>query len=207
MIRAGRLYLLLIVTLLAGATALRLADPFFVQALRLIVFDSYQRLEPETFDPNSAVRIVDIDEDSLVRIGQWPWARTTMADLLTKLTGQGAAVVAFDILFSEPDQTSLEVAIKRMAPDEAKLIEAAAAGYPGHDIQFAKAIEAAPAVLAAALSNRGLTAALPQKAGFAVAGDDPRPFIAGFAGATSNLLGLNEAARGIGSINWVLDRD
>ena len=173
----------------------------------MIAFDSYQRLEPETFDPNSAVRIVDIDEDLLVRIGQWPWARTTMADLLTKLTGQGAAVVAFDILFSEPDQTSLEVAVKRMAPDEAKLIEAAVAGHPGHDAEFAKAIAAAPAVLAAALSNRGLTAKLPQKAGFAVAGDDPRPFIAGFAGATSNLPDLNEAAQGIGSINWVPDRD
>ena len=130
-----------------------------------------------------------------------------MADLLTKLTGQGAAVVAFDILFSEPDQTSLEVAVKRMAPDEAKLIEAAVAGHPGHDAEFAKAIAAAPAVLAAALSNRGSTAKLPQKAGFAVAGDDPRPFIAGFAGATSNLPDLNEAAQGIGSINWVPDRD
>ena len=130
-----------------------------------------------------------------------------MADLLTKLAGQGAAVVAFDILFSEPDQTSLEVAVKRMAPDEAKLIEAAVAGRPGHDAEFAKAIASAPAVLAAALSNRGLTAKLPPKAGFAVAGDDPRPFIADFAGATSNLPDLNEAAQGIGSINWVPDRD
>ena len=79
----------------------------------MIAFDSYQRLEPETFDPNSAVRIVDIDEELLVRIGQWPWARTTMADLVTRLTEQGAAVVAFDISFPEPDQTSLEVAVKR----------------------------------------------------------------------------------------------
>src|SRR3954468_21542933 len=148
MIRAGRLYLLLIVIVLAGATAIRLADPFFVQALRYIAFDSYQRLAPEAFDPALPVRIVDIDEDSLGRVGQWPWPRTTMADLLTRLTAQGAAVVAFDILFSEPDQTSPEVAIKRIAPDEAKLIEAAIAGHPGHDAEFAKAIEAAPAVLA-----------------------------------------------------------
>src|SRR6187455_3326598 len=133
MIRAGRLYLLLIVIVLVGATALRLADPFFVQALRFIVFDSYQRFAPETFDPALPVRIVDIDEDSLGRVGQWPWPRTIMADLLTRLTGQGAAVVAFDVLFSEPDQTSPEVAMKRLAPEEAKLIEAAVAGRPGHD--------------------------------------------------------------------------
>ncbi len=47
-VRAGRLYPLLVVALLAGAVALRVADPFFVRALRLIAFDSYKRLEPET---------------------------------------------------------------------------------------------------------------------------------------------------------------
>ena len=79
MIRAGRLYLLLIVTLLAGATALRLADPFFVQALRLIVFDFYQRLEPATFDPNfrcgssTSTRICSAVSDSgRGRARPWP---------------------------------------------------------------------------------------------------------------------------------------
>lgn len=207
MVRAGRFYLLLIVVLLSGATAFRLADPFFVQALRFIAFDSYQRLAPETFDPKLPVRIVDIDEDSLARVGQWPWPRTVMADLLAKLTQQGAAVVAFDILFAEPDQTSPEVAVGRLEPDEAKLIQAAVAGRPGHDAVFATAIDAAPAILAAALTNRASSAKLPQKAGFAVAGDDPRRFIVNFAGITGNLPALDEAAKGIGSINWIPDRD
>ena len=96
LIRAGRLYWILVAAVLVGALALRIADPFFVQALRLIAFDSYQRLAPQTFDPKLPVRIVDIDEDSLARIGQWPWPRTTMADLARKLVEQGAAVVAFD---------------------------------------------------------------------------------------------------------------
>jgi adenylate cyclase len=207
MIRAGRLYLLLVVVILSGATAIRLADPFFVQALRFIAFDSYQRLAPEKFDPNLPVRIVDIDQDSLDRFGQWPWPRTAMADLLTRLAAQGAAVVAFDILFAEPDRTSPEVAVKWLAPDEAKLIEAAVAGHPGHDAVFATAVGAAPVVLAAALTNRASSAKPLQKAGFAVAGDDPHAFVTGFAGAIGNLPALNEAAKGIGSINWVPDRD
>ena len=207
MVRAGRFYLLLIVVLLSGAVALRVADPFFVQALRFIAFDSYQRLAPEAFNPNLAVRIVDIDEDSLARVGQWPWPRTIMADLLTKLAQQGAAVVGFDILFAEPDQTSPEVAVNRLEPDEAKLIQAAFAGRPGHDAAFAAAIATAPVVLAEALTNRASTAKPPLKAGFAVAGDDPRGFVANFSGASSNLPALDEAAKGLGSVNWVPDRD
>src|SRR5579872_5748456 len=187
MIRAGRLYLLLIVVLLSGAVAIRLADPFFVQALRFIAFDSYQRLAPEAFDPRLPVRIVDIDEDSLARVGQWPWPRTVLANLLAKLTQQGAAVVAFDILFAEPDQTSPEVAINRLEPDEAKLIQAAVAGHPGHDAVFAAAIGQAPTVLSTALTNRTSSAKPPSKAGFAVAGDDPHRFVLNFTGVTSNL--------------------
>jgi adenylate cyclase len=202
-----RIYLFLVVLILGGATLLRIADPFFVQGLRLIAFDSYQRLAPQKFDPDLPVRVVDIDEDSLARIGQWPWPRTIMAELLQKLVAQGALVVAFDILFSEPDQTSPEVAIKRLTAEEAAILAPAIAGREGHDAVFAKALGNAPAVLATALTNRAASEPLPQKAGFAVAGDDPRPFLAPFPGATSNLKVLNDAARGLGSINWVPDRD
>jgi adenylate cyclase len=205
--RPGRLYLVLMAAVLAGAVALRIADPFFVQALRLIVFDSYQRLAPKVYDPAIPVRIVDIDEDSLARIGQWAWPRTVMADLVTKLTAQGAAVVALDILFSEPDQTSPEEAVKRLSPDEAEAIKPVIAGKESHDTTFSKAIGGSPAVLAAVLTNRPSNVPFPSKAGFAIAGDDPHAFIAGFTGFTSNLPILNDAAAGLGSINWVPDRD
>ena len=92
--------------LIGGAILLRYMDPFFVRALRLVAFDYYQRIDPETYDPNLPIRIVDIDEKSLAKIGQWPWPRTTVRDLLLGLTSKGAAVVAFDVLFAEPDRTS-----------------------------------------------------------------------------------------------------
>ena len=206
-VRAGRFYLVLVVAVLAGATALRIADPFFVQALRLIAFDSYQRLEPQAYDPALPVRIVDINEDSLAKIGQWPWPRTTMAEIVQKLAGQGAAAVAFDVLFSEPDQTSPEEAIKRLTAEEAAAVSAAIAGRETHDATFAKAVGAAPTILATALTNRPSETPLSVKAGFAVAGDDPKPFLRNFAGATHNLPALEDAAAGIGSINWVPDRD
>ena len=52
------------------------------------------------------VTIVDIDEKSLAdtKFGQWPWPRTRMADIVTNLTKLGAVVIAFDVVFSEPDR-------------------------------------------------------------------------------------------------------
>ena len=52
------------------------------------------------------IRIVDIDENSLDRLGQWPWPRTQIATLVDKVGQAGAAAIGFDIVFAEPDRTS-----------------------------------------------------------------------------------------------------
>jgi adenylate cyclase len=205
-LRAKSLYAALVLVILAGATLIRLADPFFVQALRLIAFDSYQKLGPATYNPDMPVRIVDVDEESLSRIGQWPWPRTTMAKLLDILGADGAAVVAFDILFSEPDRTSLEQALKQMTPAEAAALAPLIAGKESHDQSFADVIAKNPTVLATALTARPSDPP-PLKAGFATVGDDPKNFVPAFAGANVNLPILDAAASGIGSINWLPDRD
>ena len=95
-------YISLVAALIGGGILLRYMDPFFVRALRLVAFDNFQRLAPEPYDPNLPIRIVDIDEKSLSMIGQWPWPRTTVRDLLLGLTSKGAAVVAFDVFLRNP---------------------------------------------------------------------------------------------------------
>ena len=57
------------------------------------------------------VAIVDIDERSLAdpKLGQWPWPRTRIADIITNLTRLGAVVIAFDAVFSEPDRLNPEI--------------------------------------------------------------------------------------------------
>src|SRR5437879_11297502 len=72
---------------------------------RLSVFDEYLRLKPREYEP-TPVRIIDIDDDSLERFGQWPWPRTLLAKLVDRLNDLGAAAMAFDILFVDPDRTS-----------------------------------------------------------------------------------------------------
>ena len=205
--RASRLiYLSFIFALIGGAILLRYADPFFVNALRLIAFDNFQRLNPEPYDPNLPIRIVDIDEKSLSVIGQWPWPRTTVRDLLLALTSKGAAVVAFDVLFAEPDRTSLEAIVKQLPAPEAAAVTAAMAGRPSNDEQFAAALKDTPSVLSVVLGD-GASTSVQEKAGFAFAGDDPRSFLMGFKGASRNLPEFEDAARGIGAFNWVADRD
>ena len=86
--------------------AIRVIDPEPVEALRLKTFDLYNRLEPRPALENSPVVIVDIDEKSLAELGQWPWPRTVLADMLASLRDQGAVVAGFDMVFAEPDRTS-----------------------------------------------------------------------------------------------------
>ena len=204
--KRGWAYISLVSALIAGAILLRYFDPFFVRALRLIAFDSYQRLNPEQYDPSLPIRIVDIDEQSLSKIGQWPWPRTTVGNLLLELASKGAAVVAFDILFAEPDRTSVEEIAKRLPTAQADLLLAATKGQPTNDQAFADALKQTPSVVSVSLGP-GSETPLKAKAGFAVAGQDPRPFILNYDGASKNLASLDDAAHGIGAFNWTPDRD
>jgi adenylate cyclase len=97
-------WLLLALALLLGLRAIDWR-PFSLARDKL--FDLYQTLGPTT--PNSGrVVVVDINEASLARLGQWPWPRNVMADVTRRLTAAGA-IVGFDILFTEPDRQGGDV--------------------------------------------------------------------------------------------------
>src|ERR1700722_6001448 len=99
---------LLCLALLVGLAALRIADPAPIEELRVRTFDTFQRLDPRVKTPRP-VTIIDIDENSLAKLGQWPWPRTRIADLVTGLTRLGAVAIAFDVIFSEPDRLNPDV--------------------------------------------------------------------------------------------------
>jgi adenylate cyclase len=107
LLRRGLVYILPVAVLLLLLSA-RIAAPGLLDRLMLISFDFYQRIAPRE-SSNSSVRIVDIDNDSLKQYGQWPWPRGLDAEMVDKLREAGAAIVAFDIVFSEPDRTSPKV--------------------------------------------------------------------------------------------------
>jgi adenylate cyclase len=96
------LYALILGAVIIASLALRVWDPTPAVRLRALVFDTYQRLDPRAFDPALPVRVVDIDEASLKAVGQWPWPRTVLADLVDRLAAGGAAAVGFDIVLNPP---------------------------------------------------------------------------------------------------------
>ncbi|MBI1238793.1 MAG: CHASE2 domain-containing protein [Alphaproteobacteria bacterium] len=204
----GLLYPIFVVAFLCAAVGVGAADPYFLKALRFIGFDQWQRLSPLEAPEADAVRIVDVDEASLARFGQWPWPRSTLADMVETLRRNGAAAIAFDVVFAEPDRTSLEQVLAGLPPEQAAALAPVVAGWTPKDQRFAAAIGAAPVVLAETLTHvEGSGAPFPGKAAFAVAGDDPLPFLRGFSGHTGNLPEFTAAATGLGAINWIPDRD
>lgn len=99
--------------LLAGFAGLRLWDPPPVQELRLRTFDMFQLLDPRHKVARPVV-IVDIDDKSLARLGQWPWPRTRIADLIQSLTSNGAVAIGFDVVFSEADRLNPDLVASQM---------------------------------------------------------------------------------------------
>jgi adenylate cyclase len=64
------------------------------------------------------VAIIAIDDKSIAQIGRWPWSRQTMAKLLENLHKNSAAVVAFDIVFSEPERNIVEDLMTQLPQDK-----------------------------------------------------------------------------------------
>ncbi len=190
------------------AVALRIADPEPVARMRLAVFDTYLNLAPRTPDSAYPVRIVDIDDASLARLGQWPWPRTQIASIVDRLKTAGARTVTLDLILAEPDRLSPAEFAKLFSGEPALApLVAGAADMPSNDSHLAEAIASAPSVLGLAgetFSRRGPPA---PRARFAIAGDDPLQFVPRFSGSVQNLPMLTAAAKGLGAVNWLPERD
>ncbi len=190
-----------------------------VIAIEEAVFDQYQRWQPRTYDPDSPVRVVDIDEELLRQIGQWPWPRTYLAEMIRRLTNAGAASIAFDMTFAEPDRTSpavLAKALRRFGDDYGGLFASIDKGQtgdgsealPDHDAIFGWMISQTPVVLGAIATDDSTGGRLPPKpVGMAISGGggDIRPSIEWFRGAIVNLPVLSKGASGVGTV--VLAKD
>ncbi len=114
--RGVQIFLLLI--LLVAALDLQLTNPAPVRRLRDMAFDYYNKALPRK--PGNDVVIVDIDEESLRRIGQWPWPRSLIGDIPVEMAKLGAKSTTFDIVFAEADRTS-PAAIAKNLPATADL--------------------------------------------------------------------------------------
>jgi adenylate cyclase len=79
------------------------SPPAFLARLDNAVYDTLLRAA-RTRPPTGRIVIIDVDEQSLSTIGQWPWRRDLIAHLITRLREAGASIIALDIIFAEPDR-------------------------------------------------------------------------------------------------------
>ena len=180
---------------------LRTLAPAPFMASQNAIFDAMQRIAPRPY-VEAPVRIIDIDDESLQRIGQWPWSRDVLATLTERLTAFGAASIAFDFVFSEPDRTSPSTLMKKWATMPGfPAVSVATQELPDYDRRFAEAIASGPVVLSIALVGSEGRGAPATKAGFALVGAWPTRTVAQFPGAITNLPELEDAAKGVGSFS------
>ena len=192
-----RLQSLIPLIVLAAAMLFALQDPFFVVALRESVFDAYQRLRPREYQP-VPVKVIDIDEASLTRVGQWPWPRWRLAELVDGLRDLGAAAIV--LLFAEPDRTSPSLVLQQWR--DKPLPGEWLAKLEDFDTTFARSLSAGPTVTGFALVGRPEGASPPTRhAGFAFVGADPHPFVTAYRGSVTSLPVIEQAAAGNGALN------
>ena len=201
------LHIVVPLALLLFALGLRAAEPIFIENLRLLTFDTYQRLKPRAYRP-MPVRIVDIDDESLQRLGQWPWPRKLFAQLIDRLNALGAAAIALDIVFPEADRTSPR-AFLRLWPeiDGLQALRASPETLPDPDSLLAGALARANVVTGYALTDTPNSNRPQRKAGLVFARDDAVAFVPEYSGATLSLPPIESASVGNGSLNLVAERD
>ncbi|MCV0437188.1 MAG: adenylate/guanylate cyclase domain-containing protein [Hydrogenophaga sp.] len=201
---------LLSVAMAVLGLTLVLADPLALQTLRHQGFDQYQRWQPRTYEA-MPVRIVDIDEASLEKIGQWPWPRNKLAQLVEQLGAKRAAAIGFDVVFAEPDRTSpARVSAEwALSPAQARSLEA----LPDHDVTFAQAIAAHNVVLGFALRSDAAAQQQPQQAvpkapyRYVWVGQPSPQALHAFAAAVPPLPVLDAVASGSGALTFMPDGD
>ena len=94
----------LCVAALIGFLEYRQSAP--ITTLDHLFLDSFLKYSASGKPANNTV-VIDIDEVSLSAVGQWPWPRYRMGSLLQTIARASPAAIGLDVLFSEPDRSSL----------------------------------------------------------------------------------------------------
>lgn len=204
--RGAMLPRLLGLAVLLALTLLKYSDPLPLERLRHAVFDRYLAAKPRPVG-EQPVLIVDIDDRSLQALGQWPWSRAAMAQLVDRLREAGAATIGFDIVFPEPDRLSparLAETLPGLTPEMRALLAAEA----DNDRVFAEAIGRARVVLGrSGFGQAQGRAAEDPPVPLAMIGGDALDLLPSYPDMVRNLPLLEAPAAGLGLFSVLPEAD
>ena len=195
-------YLVILILLVS----LKINNPSFVKSISYLSFDLYQKIF--TLNKNdSDVIIIDIDEKSLGKFGQFPWSRSVFASILEKVNKDQPKAVGFDIFFTEKDKQSPDEIIKsyNLIPTDVTELQK----IKGHDEIFGEQLKKTKSVTAVlgspvpSHSNYDRKA----KARFLSKGGDPKEFTYSYTYSIGSLEQLENNVKGLGSISFLDQTD
>ncbi|NNM79440.1 MAG: adenylate/guanylate cyclase domain-containing protein [Gallionella sp.] len=206
---------LLLVALFAGNAA-HLYRLSFVDRLSALIYDYQLRLSmPRTVD--NRIVILDINEKSLKEEGRWPWSRDRLATLMDQLFDHyGVAVVGFDVVFAEKDNSSGLRVLQKLGQDQLKSDTAFQAALHQiepqleYDLLFAEKIKNRKVVLGYYLTNQkdqSVSGMLPTPLFPAGSFKNTSIGFTSWNGYGANLAELQAAALGAGHFNPLVDED
>jgi len=159
--------------------SVRVADPVFVESVRLRYFDTL--IAGQTAAASESVHVVNIDDNTVAKLGQFPFPRTVYANIITDLYSRNAGLVVFNIFMPDPDRF-------------------------GGDAALAQTLKKHPVVLPHAATDDPVQAQhAPFRPGVSVIGDG-EPGIP-YRNILPNTRSLNETAAGIGIVNTLPEVD
>jgi len=162
---------------LALVLGLRIADPTFVESVRLRYFDTLITSKAPT---ENNIYTVNIDESALDKYGQWPLPRVNYAEIIEDLYHRNAGLVVLNVLMADRDRT-------------------------GGDRDLAATLKHYPVVLGSVPSNK--TKNTPRVPGSAVLGPEWLDQIVTYPGLIANVPQLESKAAGVGIVNTLPEVD
>ena len=194
-------YLIFLILLLI-LISLKVINPSLIKSISYLSFDLYQKVFVEK-KSDSDVVIIDIDETSLGKFGQFPWSRSVFAKIIDQVETSNPKVIGFDIFFTEKDKQSPEEIIKSygLIPSDIADLQK----LKGHDDVFAEKLKSAKTVTAVLGSNVPSHSNYDRKAKakFLSKGGDPKEFTYSYPYSIGSLEKLEKEVQGLGSISFL----
>ena len=185
---------------------IKIINPTFIKSISNLSFDVYQKVFTlEKKDTN--VVIIDIDEDSLGKFGQFPWSRSVFAKILDQLNTSNPKAIGFDIFFAEKDKQSPEEIIKSYNLIPSDMVDLQK--LKSHDELFAEKLKESKSIIAVLGSNVPSHSNYDRKAKakFLSKGGDPKQFTYSYPYSIGSLESLEENVKGLGSISFLDQSD
>ena len=186
---------------------IRIQNPEFVKSISSISFDSYQKIFKYN-EKQDDIIIVDIDEPSLAKFGQFPWGRNVFSKILENINKEDPKSVGFDIFFSEKDKQSPEEIIKTYSIEDVN-IKNALQSIEGHDEKFQKTLKETKSVLAvfgSLVPTKG-TYNRKGKARIFAKGGNVKNYVYNYKYSLGSIPILEKNSKGLGSINYITQSD